>query len=236
MNKKDQDNLRNPELKSAREKNKHILVDESLSAYIDDLLLKSESEDTKEVLTETLTLAHSEMQIPLSQARFLESIIQMTGAKKVLEIGTFWGFSSAFIARALPIDGILYTCERDERVWPIAENYWKKLGVVEKIVQKKGQGIDICQELISSNEIFDLIFVDADKGNYKQYLEYVMKLIKPKGVILLDNILWAGLVADEDPGDNVGRNLKVFNEYLFETYGTCASIIPAWDGLAVIVV
>lgn len=217
---------------------KFINVTEGVALYIDKLLNGGEMDTMNAVRTKTESYDHGEMQAPLSQLRMIESIIQMIDAKRVLEIGTFRGNTAARIAAALPADGMLVTLEKDLRYIDELNQRWIELGVREKIDFRIGKALESLDTLISDCREFDLAFIDADKENYRLYVEKVMKIMRPRGVILVDNTLWGGLVA-EDHEEGVARkitkNIKGFNQWVFDTFGTRASIIPAWDGLTIIV-
>ncbi|MEN9649249.1 MAG: hypothetical protein RL094_216 [Candidatus Parcubacteria bacterium] len=222
-------------LKELRAKSKHVVVTEGLDSYINELLLKSESKEHKEYLNELLALEHSNMQVPLSEARFLESLVKIMNATYVLEIGTFRGFSTTYLARALPSHGKVISCEKDERSISFIKEQWAKLNVDHKIDLRSGMALDTLKSLEKDGPVFDIAFIDGDKGNHEVYLEHCMRLIRKGGVVLVDNVLWAGIVAEEEPGDNIGRNLQKFNEDVFEKYGASACLIPAWDGVTMIV-
>lgn len=222
-------------LKELGAKLKHVPITEELASYINNLLLIHEPAPYKEYRERLMTVEHSNMQISLSEARFLESLVKLTQATRVLEIGTFRGFSAAYLARSLPVGGKVITCEKDERSLASIQSGWKDLGVDHMIELRVGLAVDTLKGLKSEHSVFDLIFIDADKGTYEEYLTHSMDLVRKGGVILVDNVLWAGLVAYDDPGDNIGRHLQKFNQHVFERYGASACLIPAWDGVTLIV-
>ena len=217
---------------------KFLSVTAKVAEYFDALLGKGEMPKFEKVRTETEGYDHGEMQAPLSQLRVIESIMQMIDAKRVLEVGTFRGNTAARIAAALPTDGMLVTLEKDLRYIDELNKRWSDLGVREKIDFRIGKALETLDALASEGNLFDLAFIDADKENYKTYVEKVMKIMRPRGVILVDNTLWGGLVADEsgdEPARRITKNIQEFNQWVFDTFGTRASIIPAWDGLTIIV-
>jgi predicted O-methyltransferase YrrM len=166
-------------------------------------------------------------------------------AKHVLEIGTFRGFSTAFIARGQQQGGLVFSCDEDSRPIPSARRFWQAMGVEEKIHFEFGMAKKVLQKLTSDSpslNFFDAIFIDADKENYKHYFMESMKLLRPGGVMLIDNTLWKGLVLYPNSHDNSAEHMRNFNTWIFK--GTAsdecsvpyiASFVPAWDGLIMVV-
>jgi predicted O-methyltransferase YrrM len=179
----------------------------------------------------------SYLQIPFSQARFLEVLAKSIKAKNVLEIGTFRGFSTAFLARALPEDGVVFTCDEDSRYISAARRFWEALGVDEKIHFELDMASKTLSRLVEDEPtrgFFDLVFIDADKENYRLYVEQSMELLRDGGLMIIDNTLWKGLVEFEDPHDNGAIHMKKFNSWVFESYGRDACLVPGWDGAILI--
>lgn len=177
------------------------------------------------------------MQVPYSEGRFFEFLIKATGAKNVIEIGVFKGFSTTFIARALPKGGVVFACDRDARPIAQARRLWNHFGLSEKIHFELGEADEILGRLTQdkpSIEYFDMAFIDAGKEGYKSYVEACMKLVRKGGVLVIDNTLWKGLVQYDNPADNGANHLKSFNAWLHETYGSDAAIVPAWDGVTLL--
>ncbi|MES3005750.1 MAG: O-methyltransferase [Patescibacteria group bacterium] len=220
---------------------KFISITKDLASYINKLLDRGESKNMKMIREDTEAFEHGEMQAPISQLRVIVSIMQMIGARRILEVGTFRGMTAARLAQAFPADIIgakVVTIERDIRFVEELKKRWADLGVMEKIDLRSGQAADILDRLadeISLEGYFDLAFIDADKEQYKNYTEKVLQLIRPGGVILVDNTLWRGEVAGTDTQSNLTKYVQDFNEWVFEKFGENASIIPAWDGMTIIV-
>jgi predicted O-methyltransferase YrrM len=209
-----------------------------VAEYINSLLLQGESKKDAELIALHDKGDRSYLHIPYSQGRFLETYARAIKAKNILEIGTFKGFSTAFLARGLAVGGAVITIDEDKRYVAEAEAFWKHIGVVKKINFKLGLAEKILKEMTSikkSLEHFDLVFIDADKENYKKYTEYSFKLLRKGGTIIIDNTLWRGLVADKHTADNGAKHLKAFNVWVAQKFGKQASIIPAWDGLTIVV-
>ena len=227
-------------------KGKHVEVTEGVDVYIEGLLESGESAGVERLRVETLTIPHSEMQTTLSQMRFVGGLLRAIGARRVLEVGTLQGYGAAAMAAEIPDDGIVVTLEKDIRYIDNLHERWKKAGLDKKIELRTAPAIDslvlLQKETIDAqisadgeNFLFDLIFIDADKGSYKTYVEEGMKLLRSRGIMLIDNILWGGSVATGPSDDNITRALQDLNRWIFATYGAHASIVPAWDGMIMIV-
>jgi predicted O-methyltransferase YrrM len=217
--------------------NKHTYISKGLSEYINHELSKSELPIHIHAMKSLEKGERSYLQVPLSEARFLENLIKVTKTKNVLEIGTFRGFSTAFLARALPEDGIVFTCDEDTRYVSAARRFWEALGVDEKIHFELDLATRTLERLVQDEptlDFFDFVFIDADKENYRIYVEQSMKLLKEGGIMMIDNTLWKGLVEFKDPYDNGAKHMQEFNSWVFDTYGRDACLIPGWDGLTMI--
>lgn len=219
---------------------KFVTITKELANYINELLDRGEVSNMKMVREDTEAFDHGEMQAPISQLRVIISIMQMIDAKRVLEIGTFRGMTAARLAQAFPTDILgakVVTIERDLRFVDELKKRWENLGVSDRIDLRSGQATDILDKLseeVSLDGYFDLAFIDADKEKYKEYVEKTLKLIRPKGVVLVDNTLWRGEVSSESDSNLTGY-VREFNKWVFDTFGTNASIVPAWDGMTIIV-
>lgn len=221
----------------AARSNEHTYISSGVADYIEELLIKSELPKQLEAMYELDKGERSYLQIPLSQARAIEVLMKAIGAVNVLEVGTFRGFSTAFMARAIPEDGIVLTCDEDTRPLAAARRFWKAMGVDEKIHFELGMASKTLERLVEDEPslgFFDAIFIDADKENYKLYVEQSMKLLKQGGLILIDNTLWKGLVKYDTPHDNGAEHMRAFNQWLADTYGRDAALIPAWDGMSMV--
>ena len=217
--------------------NKHTYISSGLSEYINRELYKSELPVHIHAMKSLEKGERSYLQIPLSEARFLEVLAKSIGAKHILEIGTFRGFSTAFLARALPEDGIVFTCDEDSRYVAAARRFWEALGVDEKIhfeLDMASKTLDRLTQDEPTLEFFDMVFIDADKENYKLYVEQSLKLLRVGGLMVIDNTLWKGLVEFDEPHDNGAVYMRKFNAWVFETFGRDASFVPSWDGAILI--
>ena len=173
------------------------------------------------------------MQIAISQCHFLHLIIKTTKIKKVLEIGTFTGLSALTIALALPSDGNLIALDKNEKTNKVAINFFKKSNQDKKIEMINKPAFDSLKDLKKINKKFDMIFIDADKENYKNYYDKSIKLLNKGGLIIVDNVLWHGDVVDETKNDKFTIGMRNFNIHVHNDSRTEQIIIPLGDGLTV---
>jgi len=173
------------------------------------------------------------MQISISQCHFLHLIIKTSKIKKVLEIGTFTGLSGLTMSLALPKDGKLITLDKNKETNKIAFNFFSKAYQEYKIESILGPALESIINLKKNGEKFDLVFIDADKENYINYYNQSLDLINTNGLIIIDNVLWHGEVADEKKQDNLTISIRKFNSYVNKDKRTENLIIPVGDGLTV---
>ena len=173
------------------------------------------------------------MQIAVSQCHFLHLIIKTSKIKNALEIGTFTGLSALSIAIALPNDGKLVALDKNKETNKIATDFFKKANQDKKIETIIKPALDSLNDLKKNNNKFDMIFIDADKENYKNYYEQSIELLNKDGLIIIDNVLWYGEVADETKNDNFTKNMRNFNIYVHRDSRTEQIIMPIGDGLTI---
>jgi len=173
------------------------------------------------------------MQISVSQCHFLHLITKVSKIKNVLEIGTFTGLSTLSIALALPDDGNLITLDKNESTNNIAINFFKKANQEIKIKTIIKPAIDSLNDFKKNNKIFDMVFIDADKENYKNYYDISLGLIKKEGLIIVDNVLWHGEVVDKTKNDRLTNIIRDFNSYVKDDKKTEQIILPLGDGFTV---
>ena len=173
------------------------------------------------------------MQISPEQGSFLALLVKVLSAKKTLDIGVFTGYSSLVVADALPDDGVVIACDTSEEWTNIARKYWEIASVINKIQLKLAPAIKTLDKLIENGEqgTFDFSFIDADKINYQNYLERSLVLLKPGGVVAIDNVLWGGKVLDEQDNEPATRAIRKFNEKLKDDDRVLISMVPIGDGL-----
>ena len=210
---------------------KNLEITEKLEKYINNFSLKL-NPIQQEIIEYNNTLGDvKRMQVATSQCHFLHLIIKTSNIKNVLEIGTFTGLSALSIALALPDDGKLVALDKDEETNKIAVNFFKKANLNNKIQTIVKPALDSLDEL--KNSKFDMVFIDADKMNYKEYYERSLKLLDKGGLIIVDNVLWHGEVADEDNLDKFTVNIRDFNTYVANDKRVEQIIVPLGDGMTV---
>ena len=171
------------------------------------------------------------MQIDPTQCHFLHLIIKISNIKNVLEIGTFTGLSALSISLALPEDGKLVVLDKNEETSKIAQNFFKKANQNHKITTIIKPALESLSDI--KNQKFDMVFIDADKMNYKKYYEKSLGLINQGGLIIIDNVLWHGEVADVKYSDKYTINIREFNKFVCEDKRVEQVIIPLGDGMTV---
>ena len=183
---------------------------------------------------ETERMPMGGMQIAREQGQFMGLLVELMGAKKALEVGTFTGYSSLCVARALPADGRLVCCDVSEAFTRVARDYWREAGVAAKVTLELGPALRTLDRLIAGGSAgsFDFAFIDADKPNYRNYYERCLELVRPGGLIAVDNVLWGGRVADARIKDADTRAIRAFNRRLKEDRRILLSMLPLGDGLS----
>ena len=188
----------------------------------------------KEILKYNKTLGDLQrMQISETQANFLQLIIKITNIKNCLEIGTFTGFSALTMALALPDDGLVITLDKDQKIINTAINFFKKGNLDKKILPIVSPALDTLKKMVKDNKIFDLIFIDADKGNYINYFNSSLDLIKSRSIVIVDNVLWHGKAYNKNKNDKQTNTIREFNSYIKNDKRVEKFIIPLGDGLMV---
>jgi len=210
---------------------KNLEITESLQNYIDNFSLKLNPVQ-QEIIDYNNTLGDvKRMQVATSQCHFLHLIIKTSNIKNVLEIGTFTGLSALSIALALPDDGKLTALDKDEGTNKVALDFFKKANLNNKIQTIVKPALDSLEEL--KNSKFDMVFIDADKMNYKEYYERSLSLLDKGGLIIVDNVLWHGEVADENNLDKFTVNIRDFNAHVANDKRVEQIIVPLGDGMTV---
>ena len=187
----------------------------------------------KEILDYNSSLGEQKkLQISISQAQFLQTLIKISNIKKVLEIGSFTGFSALSMALALPKDGSLISLDKNSEFSKKAKTFYDKANE-NKIKQIIKPALESLKILENSKQKFDLIFIDADKENYLNYYEKCIKMIDQNGLIIVDNVLWHGEVADKSKNDKFTNIIRDFNNYIKNDERVKKNIIPIGDGLTI---
>ena len=173
------------------------------------------------------------MQISTSQCQFLELIIKISKTKKILEVGTFTGLSALSMSLALPENGEITALDKNVETNKVAIEFFKKAKQEKKIKTIIKPALETLTDIKKENKFFDLVFIDADKDNYKKYYDYAIDLTNKESLIIIDNVLWHGEVADEKNDDKFTNIIREFNEYVKNDKKTEQIIIPLGDGLTV---
>ena len=207
---------------------KTINIDEKLYEYLLNNSLR-EPALLKKLREETALMPSGLMQISPEQGQFMGLLVRLIGIRRILEIGVFPGYSSLAMALALPEDGTIVACDISEEFTRISRKYWNDTRIQLKI----GPAIDTLQELSQDDKLepFDLVFIDADKGNYSNYYEASLSLLRKGGLILVDNVLWSGKVANPENQEQDTVAIREFNQKLHQDDRIDLSLLPIGDGL-----
>ena len=174
------------------------------------------------------------MQIAPEQGQLLEIIVKISKAKRCLEIGRFTGLSTLCMAKGLPEDGKIIAVDNSDEFLSLANKFWEQANVLDKIESVIGNGVDVMQSYIDRQFSFDLIFIDADKNNYAHYYELSLCLLPSNGIIIIDNMLWGGDVADQSNNDNQTKIIRSLNAKIQKDERVDFSLLPIADGLSFI--
>jgi caffeoyl-CoA O-methyltransferase len=182
---------------------------------------------------ETAQMPTAAMQIAPEQGQFMALLVQLMGARKTLEIGVFTGYSSLSVALALPSGGRLVACDNNDEWTSIARRYWALAGVLDRVDLRLGPALQTLDRLVAEGQSgsFDFAFIDADKESYLNYYERCLALVRPGGLIAIDNVLWGGRVADAIHDDPETVSIRAFNEFLAIDDRVAISMLPIADGL-----
>ena len=211
----------------------NISINKEIEKYINNHSLEL-NETQKEVISYNERLGDIKRnQIAVTQCHFLHLIIKISNIKNILEIGTFTGLSALTMSLALPDDGKLITLDKNEKTNQIAKNFFLKAKQDSKIEIIQNNALKTLNNLKKKNQKFDLIFIDADKENYKNYYDISLDLINLNGLIVIDNVLWHGDVVNEKNQDNLTISIREFNSYVFNDKRTENLIIPVGDGFTI---
>ncbi len=190
----------------------------------------------KALRRETAAMPMAVMQIAPEQGQFMAMLVKLLNAKRIIEVGVFTGYSTLSMALALPEDGRLIACDINEEWTSVAQRYWHKAGVAEKIDLHLAPALDTLQTLSrqGGQRRFDMAFIDADKGNYSAYYDAILPLLRSGGLMVIDNVLWSGAVADPIIQDDDTRALREFNRKVHNDQRVDISMLPIADGLTLL--
>lgn len=216
-----------------------MIVNLGLSEKLYDYMLSvslREPEVLERLRHETDRHEKSALRIEPEQGQLMAFLAKLIGARRALEIGVYTGYSALWVALALPEDGELVACDIREEWAAIGEPYWEEAGVVEKIDLRIAPATETLKELLAEGEAgtFDLAFIDADKKQYDAYYEYCLDLVRPGGLIAIDNVLWHGHVLEETPQDEGTRTIQALNERIHQDQRVDMTLVPIRDGLTLV--
>ncbi|MGB5395577.1 MAG: class I SAM-dependent methyltransferase [Gammaproteobacteria bacterium] len=215
--------------------NRTLSIDDQLYDYILSVSV-DESELLSQLRAETANIEFSEMQISPEQGQFMSLLVKLLGAARAIEIGTFTGYSSICIARALAPDGTLVCCDASAEWTRIAKKYWALAGLETRIDFRLQDALVTLRQLLDAGEAgqYDFVFIDADKQNYQQYYELSLELVRPGGLIAVDNTLWSGDVANAENNEPSTRAIRRFNDHIKRDARVTKSLVPIGDGLTLL--
>lgn len=212
-----------------------IGLSEKLHTY---LVANGVKETPEQVALREVTANHpqSNMQISPEQGAFMQLLLRLMGAKRCLEIGTFTGYSALSMALVLPEDGTILCCDISEEFVSIGRPFWESAGIAEKVDVRIGPASRTLRALVDSDiEPFDFAFIDADKPGYADYYELCLQLVRPGGLIAIDNTLWGGSVADETATDEDTVAIRKLNALVHQDSRVFSTLVPVGDGLTLVV-
>ena len=209
-----------------------IVLNDALYEYLLSVSLR-EPDVLCRLREETAKMPQHNMQISPEQGQFMALLVELTGARKCLEVGTFTGYSTLSLALALPEDGQIVACDISEEFTSRAKPYWQEAGVAGKIDLRLGPALETLDAMIADGEsgAFDFAFIDADKVNYQGYFQRALDLIRRGGLILVDNVLWSGAVVDPARDDEDTEAIRAFNQACADDPRISLSLVPIGDGL-----
>tara|TARA_B100001029_G_C14961449_1_gene394705 strand:+ start:262 stop:918 length:657 start_codon:yes stop_codon:yes gene_type:complete len=211
----------------------NIIINKEIEEYINNHSIELNSVQKEIILYNERLGKIKRMQIAISQCHFLHLIVKIAKIKKILEIGTFTGLSTVSMSLALPEDGQVFALDKNEGTNEVALNFFKKAKQDRKIQTIIRPALESLQIFKKRKDKFDLVFIDADKENYKVYYDESLSLINKGGLIIIDNVLWHGDVVDKEKMDKLTRIIREFNSYVNNDKRTENLIIPVGDGLSV---
>lgn len=209
-----------------------LTLDNRLHDYLLRVSLR-EPEILRRLREETATHPLANMQIAPEQGQFMALLVRMLGARRILEVGVFTGYSSLAMALALPPDGTIVACDVSEEYTAIARRYWEEAGVSGRIHLRIAPAEETLDTLVAQGDsaTYDFAFIDADKPNYRTYYERCLTLLRPGGVVAIDNVLWSGTVADPAQSDADIEAIRALNAFVHTDGRVDMSLLPLADGL-----
>lgn len=212
--------------------NRTFTLTDSLYEYVLSVSLR-ESEVLARLRRETAAEPMARMQIAPEQGQFMALLVRLMGARRCLEIGVFTGYSALAVAEALPEDGMIVACDISPEWTAVARRYWEEAGVAGKIDLHLAPAERTLDALLAQGQegSFDFAFIDADKQGYRGYFERCLRLLRPGGLIAVDNVLWSGRVAETEVDDSDTEAIRAFNRHVHTDERVDVSLLPVGDGL-----
>ena len=214
--------------------NRTIRMNDEIDAYLRRVSVR-ETDVQRRLREETASLEYAGMQICPEQGQLMRMLAGLTGARRAIEVGVFTGYSALCVALALPEDGELVACDVSEEWTAIARRYWAEAGVASKIRLHLAPALETLDALIGEGRggEFDIAFIDADKTGYDAYYERCLALLRPGGLVLVDNVLWGGAVAEDDDQSEDTVAIRAFNAKLGGDPRIELCMLPVGDGLTI---
>ena len=211
---------------------RNVYIDDNIYDYI----LNNSLRDLpilEKLRAETRKMPEGRMQISSDQGQFMALLVRLMGAKKIVEVGTFTGYSTLVMALSLPENGQIVACDISEEYTKVARRFWQEAGISDKIKLRLGFAKETLADVLRNGGagMFDMAFIDADKENYMVYYEKCLELLRPGGLILVDNVLWSGKPANPDEIDNDTVAIREFNIAIHKDERVDLSLLPVGDGL-----
>ena len=212
--------------------NRTISMTDGLYDYLLKVSLR-EASLLKRLRDETAAHPRATMQISPEQGQFMQMLAKLIGARRCIEVGVFTGYSSLAVALVLPADGRILACDISEEFTAVARRYWKEAGVDHKIELRLAPALETLDARLKAGEAgsYDFAFIDADKANYSGYYERILRLLRPGGLVTVDNVLWSGAVVDKQDRTEDTVAIRKFNELLHTDRRVELSMLPIGDGL-----
>ncbi len=209
-----------------------ITLSDGLYDYLLDVSLR-QPDGLRRLSDETAKIPRGTMQVAPEQGQFMALLVELMDARKAIEVGTFTGYSSLCVALALGPGGRLVTCDVNVETTDVARRYWAEAGVADRIDLRLGPALETLDGLVAAGEAgtFDFAFIDADKKSYEAYYERILTLLRPGGLVGVDNVLWSGSVIDTTRQDEATRAIRAFNEKVHADPRVSLSLVPIGDGL-----
>lgn len=212
--------------------NETLGLPEAVRAYLLQVGVR-EPDVLRRLRAETEAMPQHNMQIAAEQGAFMHLLVELMGARRCLEVGTFTGYSSTAVASALPPDGLLVCCDVSTEWTDMARRYWDEAGVTERIDLRIAPAVETLDALLAAGDAgtYDFAFIDADKTGYVEYYQRIIVLLRPGGLVALDNVLWSGRVADRSDDEESTRAIREINALIAADERVTVSMVPIGDGL-----